>query len=107
MLTHKSVEHVKPRSARYELPDGGGLYLVVQASGARISGIGQLARHCLPACVPLAGHTPGGRLEKSALQTAERSPSASFLNVLKNNILAFRSGKELANDPHPESQRYQ
>ena len=35
MLTPKGVEHVKPRSARYELPDGGGLYLVVQPSGAK------------------------------------------------------------------------
>jgi integrase len=35
MLTPKGVEHAKPRSARYELPDGGGLYLVVQPSGAK------------------------------------------------------------------------
>jgi integrase len=35
MLTPKGVEHAKPGAARYELPDGGGLYLVVQPSGPK------------------------------------------------------------------------
>ena len=36
-LTAKSVENIKPRSARQEIPDGGcrGLYLVVQTSGLK------------------------------------------------------------------------
>ncbi len=35
MLTPKGVEHAKPGAARYELPDGGGPYLIVQPSGAK------------------------------------------------------------------------
>jgi integrase len=35
MLTPLEVKNAKPRAARHELPDGGGLYLVVQPSGAK------------------------------------------------------------------------
>jgi molybdenum ABC transporter molybdate-binding protein len=44
--------HACRRDRRQEVPVG----------PTSISGIGQLARHCLPACVPLAGHRDhGGR----------------------------------------------
>jgi integrase len=35
LLTAKAIENAKGKDDRYELPDGGGLYLVVQPSGAR------------------------------------------------------------------------
>ena len=36
-LTPKTVESIKPREKRYEVPDGGcrGLYLIVQSSGRK------------------------------------------------------------------------
>jgi integrase len=35
MLTKFAIDNLKPRSARYEVPDGNGLYVVVQPSGRK------------------------------------------------------------------------
>jgi integrase len=35
MLTKFAIDNLKPRSKRYEVPDGNGLYIVVQASGRK------------------------------------------------------------------------
>src|SRR5262249_43662523 len=35
MLTKFAIDNLKPRSTRYEVPDGNGLYVVVQPSGRK------------------------------------------------------------------------
>ena len=72
-LTVLSVENVKPKEARYEIPDSGsGLYLVVQPSGAKSFALryrmGSRPRKLTLGAYPKLGLVEARKLARSAVQ---------------------------------------
>jgi integrase len=110
MLTPKGVEHAKPHSARYELPDGGGLYLVVQPSGAKSCAI-RYRRHGRSEKLTVKGSYPAvtlaaARAEARKIQDVlahgndpktRGSDTVSALAVLydRHHIAGLRPGTQL------------
>ena len=74
LLTESAVEKAKPAEARREIPDGGGLYLVLHPTGAKTWAVryrrdGRPRKYTLPGPYPVIGLKAARRLARAALES--------------------------------------